>query len=150
MICIVTDSTCDLPEDLTKQLAITVVPLHINQGDNTYLDGINLSREEFYRQLPGYQPSPSTATPGPDAFTKVYNQLADEGATAVLSIHISETLSATINAARVAAEQFTRIPVTVLDFESTGALVQAFSWRRPLYWHRLEKWSRKSYPAYRK
>ncbi|MBK8783262.1 MAG: DegV family protein [Anaerolineales bacterium] len=125
---IVTDSTCDLPEERTKQLEITVVPLHINQGENTYLDGINLSREEFYRQLPGYQPSPSTATPGPDAFTKVYNQLADEGAQAVLSIHISETLSATINAARVAAEQFTRIPVTVLDSSQlslgTGFLVE--------------------------
>ena len=89
MIRIVTDSTCDLPEERTKQLEITVVPLHINQGDNTYLDGINLSREEFYRQLPGYQPSPSTATPGPDAFTKVYERLADEGAQAILSIHIS-------------------------------------------------------------
>ncbi len=128
MIRIVTDSTCDLPEALTQQLAITVVPLHINQGDNTYLDGIDLSREEFYKQLPGYIPSPSTATPGPDAFTKVYERLANEGAQAILSIHISETLSATINAARIAAEQFTRIPVTVLDSGQlslgTGFLVE--------------------------
>jgi len=128
MIRIVTDSTCDLPENITKQLSITVVPLHINQGDNTYLDEVDLSREEFYKQLPGYQPSPTTATPGPDAFTKVYERLANEGAQAILSIHISETLSATINAARVAAEQFTRIPVTVLDSSQlslgTGFLVE--------------------------
>jgi len=128
MIRIVTDSTCDLPENITKQLSITVVPLHINQGDNTYLDEVDLSREEFYKQLPGYQPSPTTATPGPDAFTKVYEQLANEGAQAILSIHISEALSATINAARVAAEQFTRIPVTVLDSSQlslgTGFLVE--------------------------
>ena len=128
MIRIVTDSTCDLPENITQQLSITVVPLHINQGDNTYLDEVDLSREEFYKQLPGYQPSPTTATPGPDAFTKVYERLANEGAQAILSIHISETLSATINAARVAAEQFTRIPVTVLDSSQlslgTGFLVE--------------------------
>jgi DegV family protein with EDD domain len=89
---------------------------------------VDLSREEFYKQLPGYQPSPTTATPGPDAFTKVYERLANEGAQAILSIHISETLSATINAARVAAEQFTRIPVTVLDSSQlslgTGFLVE--------------------------
>jgi DegV family protein with EDD domain len=125
---IVTDSTCDLPEEIVHRYAVTVVPLHINQGDNTYLDGIDLSREEFYKQLPGYIPSPSTATPGPDAFTKIYEQLANEGAQAILSIHISETLSATINAARIAAEQFTRIPVTVLDSGQlslgTGFLVE--------------------------
>ena len=125
---IVTDSTCDLPKEIADRHAVTVVPLHINQGDNTYLDGVDLSREEFYRQLPGYIPSPSTATPGPDAFTKVYERLADEGAQAILSIHISETLSATINAARIAAEQFTRIPVTVLDSSQlslgTGFLVE--------------------------
>jgi fatty acid-binding protein DegV len=47
MIRIVTDSACDLPEELVKQLAITLVPLHINQRENTYLDGVDLSREEF-------------------------------------------------------------------------------------------------------
>ena len=128
MIRIVTESTCDLPEEVTKQLAITVVPLHINQGDNTFLDGIDLSREDFYKRLPDYDPSPSTATPGPDAFLKAYERLADEGAQAILSIHISETLSATINAARIVAEQFKRIPVTVLDSSQlslgTGFLVE--------------------------
>jgi DegV family protein with EDD domain len=48
-------------------------------------------------------------------FTQIFEKLADKGAKAILSIHISESLSATINSARIAAEQFTRIPVTVLD-----------------------------------
>jgi len=47
---IVTDSTCDLPEHLVAQYDITVIPLHIQQGDNTYLDGVNLTREQFYEQ----------------------------------------------------------------------------------------------------
>ena len=112
---IVTDSTCDLPEALVKQYDITVIPLHIQQGDNTYLDGVNLTREQFYEKLPGFKPAPTTAAPGPDVFTQIFEKLADKGAKAILSIHISESLSATINSARIAAEQFTRIPVTVLD-----------------------------------
>jgi len=112
---IVTDSTCDLPEQTVKQHKISVIPLHINQGENTFRDGVDISREEFYAQLPGYKPSPTTAAPSPEIFRQQYEKLAEEGAQHILSIHISESLSATINSARMAAEQFTRIPVTVLD-----------------------------------
>ena len=112
---IVTDSTCDLPASIVEKHGITVVPLYINQGDKSYLDGVNLTREEFYHLLPSFRPAPSTATPSTGIFMQTWNQLADAGAQAILSIHISEKLSATVNAARVAADQFTRIPVTVLD-----------------------------------
>ena len=125
---IVTDSTCDLPDEVTKQQAITVIPLNINIGHDTFQDGIDLTRTEFYARLPEYAPSPKTAAPGPDVFKKEYERLADEGARSILSIHISETLSATINSARTAAEQFTRIPVIVLDSSQlslgTGFLVE--------------------------
>ena len=112
---IVTDSTCDLPASIVEKHGITVVPLYINHGDTSYIDGVNLTREEIYRLLPSFRPAPSTATPSMDAFAQTWDNLADAGAHAILSIHISEKLSATVNAARVAAEQFTRIPVTVLD-----------------------------------
>jgi DegV family protein with EDD domain len=112
---IVTDSTCDLPAKIVSKYGITVIPLYINVGDKTFLDGVDLSREEFYTQLPTYEPSPKTAAPGSEIFGQTYQRLADEGAQAILSIHLSETLSATINSARIAAEQFTRIPVTALD-----------------------------------
>lgn len=112
---IVTDSTCDLPEHLVDKYDITVIPLHIQQGGNTYLDGVNLTREQFYEQLPTFNPAPKTAAPGPDVFKQAWDKLSDTGAKAILSIHISESLSATVNSARIAAEQFTRIPVTVLD-----------------------------------
>jgi DegV family protein with EDD domain len=112
---IVTDSTCDLPEAILAKYGITVVPLYINQGNESYLDGVDITREEFYRRLPTFHPAPSTATPSPETFKQAWKKLADADAQAILSIHVSEKLSATINAARVAAEQFTRIPVTVLD-----------------------------------
>jgi DegV family protein with EDD domain len=112
---IVTDSTCDLPEEIVRQQAITVVPMYINVNEKSYLDGVDLTRDEFYAQLPGYFPAPKTATPSIETFIQAYEHLAEEGAQAILSIHISETLSATVNSARAAAERFTRIPVTVLD-----------------------------------
>jgi DegV family protein with EDD domain len=112
---IVTDSTCDLPEQTVSRHKISVIPLHINQGYNSFRDGVDLSREEFYTLLPEYKPAPSTAAPSPEVFRQQYEQLANEGAQSILSIHISESLSATVNSARMAAEQFKRIPVTVLD-----------------------------------
>ena len=112
---IVTDSTCDLPEEIVAEYDITVVPLYINIGDQGYLDGVELSREEFYERLPDCDPPPTTATPGPEQFRQVYEALADEGATEILSIHISESLSATVNSARLAAQATDSVPVTVLD-----------------------------------
>ncbi len=112
---IVTDSACDLPAEVVSEQAITIIPLYINVGDESFLDGVNLTREEFYERLPNYKSAPKTATPSIETFLQAYERLANEGAQAILSIHLSGTLSATINAARTAAEQFTRIPVTVLD-----------------------------------
>ena len=100
---IVTDSTCDLPEDVVAKYGITVVPLYINFGAESYLDGVELSREEFYRRLPDHDPPPTTALPGPQRFLQVYERLAAEGATEILSIHISVSLSGTVNVAHLAA-----------------------------------------------
>nr|NIN67515.1 hypothetical protein [Anaerolineae bacterium]NIN97620.1 hypothetical protein [Anaerolineae bacterium] len=53
---VVTDSTCDLPEPTVREHGITVIPLFINLDDRGYLDGLELSREEFYRRLPDSNP----------------------------------------------------------------------------------------------
>lgn len=112
---IVTDSTCDLPPELIEEHSITVMPLYINFGKQGYLDGVEITRQEFYNRLPDYNPPPTTATPSIEAFLETYERLANDGAKEILSIHISEKLSATVNVARKAAEQFKSIPVTVLD-----------------------------------
>jgi DegV family protein with EDD domain len=111
----VTDSACDLPKAIVEQYDIRVVPLFINIGNVSYQDGVDLSREDFYRNLPDYHPAPKTAAPGPGQFQAVYNQLADEGASAIISIHISKSLSNTVEAARLGVKDYTRIPVTVVD-----------------------------------
>ncbi len=112
---IVTDSTCDLPPSVVAEHSITVVPLYINFGDQGYLDGIEISRQEFYERMPAYDPPPTTATPGVDMFRQTYDRLAAEGATQILSLHISKSLSATVDVARIAARETEAVPVTVLD-----------------------------------
>jgi DegV family protein with EDD domain len=112
---IVTDSTCDLPPSLVAEYNITVLPLFIHMEGSSYLDGIDISRQEFYERLPGCKTPPTTAAPGTQTFVSVYRRLADEGASAILSIHISPTLSAVLNVAQAAAAEFDEIPVTVLD-----------------------------------
>lgn len=119
---IVTDSTCDLPQNLVQNLGISVVPLYINIGDEGYLDNVEITRQDFYTNLPDYPVHPTTGTPGIDAFTNVYQKLASQGATQILSIHVSRSLSATIDVAESATRKFDRVPVSVRDSQqlSTG------------------------------
>jgi DegV family protein with EDD domain len=112
---IVTDSTSDLPQDVIQKLGITVVPLYINIGDQGYLDGVEITRKDFYTNLPNYDVHPTTGTPGMDAISQVYQKLADEGATQILSIHISKSLSATVEVAESAARAFDQVPVIIRD-----------------------------------
>jgi DegV family protein with EDD domain len=125
---IVTDSTCDLPAETIARYDIRVVPLYINVGKESFLDGIDITREEFYTRLPGFPEHPTTAVPSPQKFHAIYDALAEEGATEVLSIHISTALSAVVNVAILAAQETTSVPVTVFDSRQlslgTGFLVE--------------------------
>lgn len=112
---IVTDSTCDLPAETISRYGISVVPLYIHAGRTSYLDGIDITREEFYTRLPFFPVHPTTAAPSPQKFRAIYDALADEGAASVLSIHISAALSAVVDVARAAAQETVSAPVTVLD-----------------------------------
>lgn len=125
---IVTDSTCDLPAGLIARHSIAVVPLYINVGTQGFLDGVDLSRDEFYTRLGSFPAHPTTAVPSPQRFHAVYQTLADEGADEILSIHISSALSGTVDVARVAAQETGGVAVTVFDSQQlslgTGFLVE--------------------------
>lgn len=125
---IVTDSTCDLPAETIAKYGIEVVPLFINVGKQGYLDGIDMTREEFYARLPTFSDHPTTAVPSPQKFRAVYDALADGGATEVVSIHISIALSAVLDEARIAARETKSLAVTVFDSQQlslgTGFLVE--------------------------
>ncbi len=125
---IVTDSTCDLPESILKAYDIQVIPCYINFGPKSYLDGIELTRKEFYEKLPLSQTSPTTSAPGLGTFARLYEGLAASGASQIISIHVSKALSNLANVAQLAA-QAASIPVTVIDSHNcslgTGFLVEA-------------------------
>jgi DegV family protein with EDD domain len=112
---IVTDSNCDLPADLVARYDITVVPLYINIGKKSYLDGVEMTHEQFYDGLPHFESHPTTSVPGPGLLVQVYEHLAHAGATEIISIHIGSALSAMVSVARLAAEETKSVPVTVFD-----------------------------------
>jgi len=112
---IVTDSTCDLPADVIAEHGITVLPLYVTFGSESYLDGVDINRQEFYARLPEAKPPPVTSAPGTEAVSAVYRRLIAEGASAIVSIHIGSALSNVYNVARMAAAGIGEIPIRVLD-----------------------------------
>jgi DegV family protein with EDD domain len=112
---IVADSTCDLPQSVIQDLGITIVPLFINLFDKGYLDGVEITRQDFYTNLPNYKVHPTTGVPGLNAFTHAYEALSEKGATEILSIHISESLSGTVGVAHAAAQEMNAVEITVRD-----------------------------------
>jgi DegV family protein with EDD domain len=112
---IVTDSSCDLPVEIVSAHGISVVPMYVNIGTDSYLDGVDMSRQQFYEGLSGFEVHPTTSVPSPGQFIHVYEQLVAEGATQILSIHISSSLSAVTNSARLAADEVGSVQVTVVD-----------------------------------
>lgn len=112
---IVTDSACDVPPEYAEKLGICVVPVYINIGDKSFLDDVELKREDFFTQLPRYDTLPTTAAPASGSFTAAYTQLVEEGASEILSIHIAAHLSNTFNAARLGAEDVQGVEVTLWD-----------------------------------
>lgn len=95
---IVTDSSSDIPPEIARELDITVVPLSVRFGVQTYRDGIDIMPEEFYRRLVDEPVHPATAAMSPGDFASVYDNLAGQ-AEGIISIHLSQKVSATYNAA---------------------------------------------------
>ena len=112
---IVTDSTCDLPQEFIEAEGIPVIPLYLNFGEESYRDGVDISREDFYRMLPDAPSQPTTSVPGIGVFVRAYQKLIDEGADQILSIHISSQLSNVVNVAGMAAEAVEKVRVNVID-----------------------------------
>ncbi len=125
---IVADSTCDLPADVINRHGISVVPLYINVGNQGYLDGIEMTRSDFYEKLPGFPIHPTTAVPSIEKFRSVYELILNESDTQVLSIHISAALSAVVDVASLAVKEISSANVNVVDSKQlslgTGFLVE--------------------------
>ena len=118
---VVTDSSCDLPQSLVDALRIEIVPLTIRFGDEELVDREQLSTDEFWRRLEQSKLLPETAAPSAGAFEAKFRALQARGATGVVCINLSSHLSATMQAAQVAAAAVANdIPVQVIDSKSAS------------------------------
>lgn len=100
---IVTDSTADLPPDVAAEHRIEVVPLTVLFGDEELRDGVDITADRFFRRLQREPTLPTTSQPSVGAFREAYERLAAEGATEIISVHISSKLSRTLDSARQGA-----------------------------------------------
>ncbi len=116
---VVTDSACDLSDELADRHHIDVVPLTIRFGDEELLDRRDLSPAEFWRRCKSSNALPETAAPPPGAFASAYEHAAEEGADGVVCLTLSAGVSATYQAALAGAETLgERLPVVVIDTRS--------------------------------
>lgn len=124
MVKIVTDSTADIPEGLAAELGITIVPCNVHFGLETYRDGIDLSKEEFYAKLKTSSALPTTSAPAVGLFEATYRELVNE-TDQILSIHLASTLSAIYNSACLGAEAVSDVEITLID---SGQVSMGLGW----------------------
>lgn len=117
-IIIVTDSTADLTEQEIQDFNIHVVPLNITIQEEHYLDGETITKEEFKNKMIASSELPMTAQPSIGRFVELYDELGKDGSK-IISIHLMNSISGTVNAARQAAD-ITESTVTVVDSDFTS------------------------------
>ena len=124
MVKVVTDSTADIPEELAAELEITIVPCNVHFGLETYRDGLELSKEEFYAKLKTSFTLPTTSAPAVGLFEATYKELASE-TDQILSIHLASALSAIYNSAHLGAEAVSGVEITLID---SGQVSMGLGW----------------------
>ena len=105
MIRIVTDTTCDLPPEMAEEYDVTIVPINIQFGTESYQEGVNMDWDLFYQKIEETGMLPTTSQPSAGSFAEVYRRLAKEGADAIVSTHVTSKLSGTYQSACLAAEE---------------------------------------------
>ena len=116
---IVTDSASDISLEEAEDLGIEIVPLSIRFGEAEYTDLVDLSVSDFYQKMAESDLSPSTAAPSPGAFEAAFKRCAEAGAEGVVCINLSLALSATGQAAQLAADALAdTLPVKCIDSKS--------------------------------
>lgn len=118
-VAVVVDSTADIPQAIRDELAISVVPLTVLFGNETFLDGVEMTGDQFYARLIEGSVHPKTSQPSPGLFAETYERLSrdHEG---IISIHLSGKLSGTVRSAEQARELVPDVPVRVIDSGSVS------------------------------
>ncbi|MBP8252031.1 MAG: DegV family protein [Herpetosiphon sp.] len=118
---IITDSTADIPPALAQELGITVVPVYVHFGDQTFRAGIDITNDQFYRRLAEGSSYPYTSSPAPSVFEQYYRQYSREY-DGVFSIHLSNRFSSVMKSATTARDKLpaSLTRVEVIDSTSTS------------------------------
>jgi DegV family protein with EDD domain len=117
---IVTDSTAYLEANVTKRLGITVIPLTVRLDDETFLEGVDITAEEFFQKLDRSSTMPVAFPPSVEDFLTVYTEIS-KTTDQIMSIHISGKLNETCNRAAIASQAFLgRCQITVVDSLTTS------------------------------
>lgn len=124
-IALVTDSTCDLAQDLIDNYQVNMLPININFGENHYLDKITIQPEQFYKLLKENTDFPKSSQVNEKAFTNLFSHLASHY-DSIIAIHLSEKLSGTFNSSQKAAQAISKEfnkPISVINSRNlSGAL----------------------------
>ena len=118
-VAILTDSTGFTNPEVSRNLPIFYIPLHIIWGEETFLDNETITNDAFYEKLKVSKINPSTSQPSPAAFRDMYTRLIDQGYD-VLSIHIASKLSGTIDSAIQARNMLPGANIEIVDSFTTS------------------------------
>ena len=113
-IAIITDSTCDIPQNLVDHYGIVIIPHFVIWGDQQYLDRIDIQPEEFYARLETDPIYPSSAQATAEFFAEAYQKAVGRGATEIVTLTVSSAMSGAYQMALNAASAV-KIPVHVVD-----------------------------------
>jgi DegV family protein with EDD domain len=123
-IAFVSDTTCNMPDELIQSHDISIVPVYVIFGDQSFKDYIELKPVDFYRQLAKYKASgkgmPTTSQPTPEDFRLCYAALAQQGFTDIISIHVTAKSSGTCHSAELANTMVPEVNVHVVDSTTTS------------------------------
>ena len=118
-VAVVTDSTSSLTQAMGQEYGIHVLPIYVLFGTQTYRDGVDLDAESFYRLLRESKQLPTTSQPTVVDFVQAYSALSKQ-AEAIVSIHLSQEMSATLDSALGASRELPDVPIHVIDSRSTS------------------------------
>ncbi len=114
-VCIVTDSASDILPSHARAIGVIVVPSRIVMDGTAFRDGIDITASQFYARLPHLRTPPRTEPPPPEEFYHAYQMAFQQGATAIVSIHVSSHLSKIVQHATAARNYFAPMAIDVID-----------------------------------
>jgi len=117
---IITDSTADLSKEIYDKYDIEVLPLLINFGEESYLDGVEINPDKVFERIEKEDILPTTAQVTPNRFIEAYKKYLSEGYK-IISVHMSSVMSGTYQSACIAKEMLETDDIVVVDSQNVTA-----------------------------